>query len=329
METAQDLDEVIKANLHKGKTGYRRFRRWAQKNRIFTRGHMDRYCWQRHDRIVKRYYPGLLSMDSLEGLRTRRTVEIGCGSGSASSAFAAITREVIGVDIDARGIRVARKRAACFEQANTTFTHLEPEKIVDTALDFIEDNSIILLYAVLEHMTEEERLDALSRIWNKMGPDNILIVGELPNRLCYFDEHTYLQPFLHLLPDYTFQNFSKIEDFRFAERFKEMEYGVDLRVERARRGLGCSFHEFLICFQRPVDQLIAYSFQEPQSTEEQFLTELFQKYELDIPIVFACQMMHFAVQKLPEGEATQALANRNDQERQQYMRARTPIITNS
>ena len=62
---------------------------------------------------------------------------------------------------------------------------------------------MVLLFAVLEHLTQEERIRYLSFIWHEiLRPGGYLIVVDTPNRLSYFDEHTSVMPFFHLLPPY-------------------------------------------------------------------------------------------------------------------------------
>lgn len=315
-----DVNSIIKKNLHRGAKGCPRFKKWLVENKFFARKNVDRYAFKRHDRIIKRYYPGLFQLAIPEELASRRVVEIGCGSGSASTAFAQITKEVFAFDIERQGIRVARKRARCFGIKNIEFSCVNEREIIDSALELIDQNSIILLYAVLEHMTEQERLYTLQRIWSNMSSNNLLIIGELPNRLCYYDEHTYLTPFVHLLPDYTFWKYSKIEDFRFADYFRSLSMDdrndCNFYLERVRRGLGCSFHEFQICFEDNLDECVVQTFQYPTNNEEElFLLKIFAKYNINIFIVFGCQMMRFAVQRLNESKQRQRIRNFNVEER--------------
>jgi len=40
----------------------------------------------------------------------------------------------------------------------------------------------------------------MRRAWHKLPTGGIFVVCETPNRLCYFDPHTFRQPFINLLP---------------------------------------------------------------------------------------------------------------------------------
>ena len=293
------INQLIAKSLRKGTPEGNQFRRWLLKKGFFAKVNIDRYAYLRHDRIVKRYFRGLSEIENLESLAKRPCVEIGCGSGSASAAFSQIFGSVLGFDIDAKGIQIGRNRLNFYDLQNCDLIHIpNPEDLIDAAVNAIQENSVVVLYAVLEHMTERERFLLLRRIWEKMTASNLLVIGELPNRLLYFDEHTYLVPFIHMLPDYTFAEAAGYYDFRFKEKFDNIDVDEEFNVERSRRGLGMSFHEFEICFKATAQSFVVKELTHPKSENELFLLDFFSQNNLTLPDVFACQMMHFVAKKI-------------------------------
>jgi len=106
----------------------------------------------------------------------------------------------------------------------------------------------VLLYAVLEHMYVSERVETLRRGWTKLPPGGVLIICETPNRLSYFDRHTFCQPFMNLLPpdlvikwaDHCVNEATKAE----IKAIDDSDYS-QIRDKFTRMGQsGPSFHEF-------------------------------------------------------------------------------------
>ena len=59
---------------------------------------------------------------------------------------------------------------------------------------------LVLLYALLEHQTLDERIETLRLAERIVRPGGAIVVTETPNRLTYVDRHTSQLPFFHLLP---------------------------------------------------------------------------------------------------------------------------------
>ncbi len=128
--------------------------------------------------------------------------DIGCGTGSSTVAFANLSTNVCGYDIQEKSVNVARTRLDALGHTTIKVRTVAPEETLDRVIDDFGDTlDVISLIAVLEHMTPKERMDFLPRVWNMLKPGGILVVAELPNRLTYFDDHTSQLPFFHLLPD--------------------------------------------------------------------------------------------------------------------------------
>ena len=102
---------------------------------------------------------------------------------------------------------------------------------------------MIIFFATLEHMTHEERLNAMASTWNMLSERGMWVVLETPNRLWYFDGHTSGLPFFQWLPDdlaFKYSKFSPRNEFSGIYR----EYNKETELHFLRRGRGLSFHEF-------------------------------------------------------------------------------------
>ncbi len=188
--------------------------------------------------IARRYVvPWLSRARPLEGCRI---LEIGCGAGASTIAFAEQGCHITGVDIDSEAIAKAEKLCkahgfdANFLVANATDV---PRVLAGQRFDFI------IFYASIEHMTHEERIEAIRGTWNMLAPGDFWCITGTPNRLWLYDYHTAYLPFYFWLPDdlamaYAAQ--SKRKGFRelYTDRSEENT------LHFLRRGRGVSYHEF-------------------------------------------------------------------------------------
>jgi 2-polyprenyl-3-methyl-5-hydroxy-6-metoxy-1,4-benzoquinol methylase len=179
-------------------------------------------------------------LDAARPLMGARVLEIGCGTGSSTLALAEQGAEVVAVDVDPRGLDVARERCriygldATFVAANATEVAI---KLAGECFD------IVIFYASLEHMTHDERLTAMADTWNMLAPGRLWCVTDTPNRLWWFDAHTSRLPFFMWLPNdlaFDYSRFSARDYFREVYRDRERE----AELHFLRRGRGVSFHEF-------------------------------------------------------------------------------------
>ena len=188
---------------------------------------------------------------SVVPLKNARILEIGCGTGASTVAMAEQGAKVVGVDESDRALRVARTRCALhgveaeFFQANA----VDLEKVANH-----EEFEAVIFFAVLEHMTWEERCASLQAAWRVLRSGQHLIVIETPNRLWHTDYHTTDSPFFHWLPDeiaFAYSRFTKRETYN--EIFREMS--DEARVRFARWGRGVSYHDFVLSLNIPEDRL--------------------------------------------------------------------------
>jgi SAM-dependent methyltransferase len=190
-------------------------------------------------------------IESKAPLAGKTVLEYGCGGGAVSCALAARSARHIGVDIDADAVEHARARARELGIDNSELEAVAPEEIFERVRSHAGEVDVFCFYAVLEHMTIEERLEALRTALEVVKPDGLIAVVELPNRLIDMDYHTSLLPFFDQLPPELALRYverSPRSDFR-----QQMLDGLESDPDAAplaltRWGRGASYHEFELVF---------------------------------------------------------------------------------
>jgi 2-polyprenyl-3-methyl-5-hydroxy-6-metoxy-1,4-benzoquinol methylase len=189
------------------------------------------------------YLPWLEHHFDLAG---KTVLEIGCGTGSSAVAFARRAERVIAYDIDGNSVDAARERCRIMEIDNAEFHTAPAETLCNlVASRHATGVDVVLLSAVLEHCTLEERLLYLRTCWGLLKPGGVMVVTETPNRLYHFDYHTSFLPFFNALPDELARLYaerSPREDF--VRRVARDQTPEDARESLTRYGRGVSYHEF-------------------------------------------------------------------------------------
>ncbi len=181
-------------------------------------------------------------------LKSADVLEIGCGAGASTAAFAQSCRHIVGYDIDNDGIEGARRRMEIMGITNAQLYLVEPESLLGRAkADNAGGVQVVLCYAVLEHQTLAERLATIRTSWELLRPGGLFVVADTPNRLTYTDHHTSFLPFFHMLPHelaVEYAGRSPRESFPpwiYREREKSEEAAMEALI---RWGRGISYHEF-------------------------------------------------------------------------------------
>ncbi len=229
-------------------------------------------------------------------LRGKTVLEYGCGNAAVSCAFAERTGRVIGVDIDAAAITEAEQRVRQRKLKNVEL-ELHP---VDEIREAVSARSgtidVFLLYAVLEHLTIDERLAVLRLARECVKPDGAIVVCETPNRLIYFDHHTAQMPFFHLLPDeLAAQYFVRSQRADFVAAMNEAAAGgPEQAIEAvARWGRGVSFHEFELVFDDLSKHVMASNYdlqlfgERPAHPDEVILARYLDRWRPDLAPVWS------------------------------------------
>ena len=249
-------------------------------------------------------------------LSSANVVEIGCGTGATTVPLSKRCRAILGLDIDDRSIRVAVERARHHRVADRVkFETVAPERMLESALTLQPDASVFVLYAVLEHLTPEERLSYLSTMWRHLPPGGAIVVVETPNRLTWEDKHTTFSDFFHMIPDeYVPRYVEKTKRPGFADTIKQVS-PENLRETRYRWGLGASFHEFELAFAEPLAEILVADGLEqemvdmfPIESDEIALRKYFVDRQVAQPIGFSRAVLNLIFRK--PGSADEREQNR-------------------
>lgn len=179
-------------------------------------------------------------------------LEYGCGQGAVSCALATSCERHIGVDIDAGEIALAREHLARHGATNSELHARDAGTIVSHVATYAGQVDVFLLYAVLEHMTLDERLGVLRMAREVVRDDGHIVICESPNRLVAFDHHTGQMPFLHALPtDLAARYCRRSQRAELVESIDSAHAagGAQAAVQALTRwGTGLSFHELELVF---------------------------------------------------------------------------------
>jgi len=267
----------------------------------------DAVLFQRHDNTIRYAVPWINRFLSFEDTHL---IDFGCGCGSSSLAFSHFFKSVEGFEIDQPSVDAFKVRMKLFGRGNVSIHQSTPDLIVSDSLDLIQDDTCVVLLAVVEHLTEREQVEYLSAFWDKLLPGQYLFILETPNMYSLMDTHTFSQPLMNFVPDEIFLDYIKMEknkDLRFRDDFlnEASTNGEAAVLEKRRRyGLGVSHHVFELAFGEDLQEIVVGDGFSPEivewfpmSPDDRFLLSTFDEYNIDLPIGFARSVLSFAFQK--------------------------------
>jgi SAM-dependent methyltransferase len=274
-------------------------------------GTPDDWC-RRRDAARRCFVPWVNQVLPLEG---SSVLEYGCGNGPVTAAFAPGTARYVGIDIDEDAVGFARRRLAD-SGLQPTFLVAPPDEILERTAAFRGEIDVFLCYAVLEHMSVDERLALLRLARDVVRPDGVIVVIETPNRLTPWDYHTSQLPFLNQLPDDL--------ALAYVERSERKEIVDALGQARAhspaahreafvRWGRGVSFHELELVFDDFSSHVLASSWEpvllseRPVYREEVALDRVLAAARPDIPPAFSRYWLDFIMSPAPRGQQSRFL----------------------
>ncbi len=129
-----------------------------------------------------------------------RVLDFGCGVGGSALGMAALlpASQIIGVELDARLVRLARRLAD-----NRRLSNVEIR--VSPAADALPPDlgcfDYIMLSAVFEHLLPPERRILMPRLWDLLKPGGVLFVNQTPHRWFPRDAHSTGLWGINYLPD--------------------------------------------------------------------------------------------------------------------------------
>lgn len=266
-------------------------------------GDLDFNAFVRYNQSVRHALPWVNRVFPLRG---KSVLEVGCGTGSSTAAFAQVASAVHTCDVDTRGLETARQRLRLLNIDNVTIDPVGAPAFFDIASKYRARFDVVLLFAVLEHQTLDERLATLRRSWEMLEPGGILVVIETPNRLVYFDSHTMQQPFWGMIePQMLLRCRPMLNTPRSAMVMDSILAGPADQHEIAltRWGRGISFHDVDMAippaertvvadgYEREILDLFAVTY------DERLLQAYIAERRLDVSSAFARSVLCFIMKK--------------------------------
>jgi ubiquinone/menaquinone biosynthesis C-methylase UbiE len=216
---------------------------------------------QRYDKTRLCVIPWLEQLRTLDGLTV---LEYGCGTGAISCAFGAKVGRHIGVDIDEDAVAEGLRRVAHHDLDNVELMAFPTNQVLDAVAEHSGEIDIFLLYAVIEHLTADERTAVLEAARTAVRPEGLIVVCELPNRLLPFDSHTSQLPFYGMLPNELALELvarSPRGDFRQAIHEAQRRGEGSALTTLARWGRPGSYHEFELVFDNLSRHVVASNYE--------------------------------------------------------------------
>jgi SAM-dependent methyltransferase len=200
---------------------------------------------RRHDFFAFNSIPFVMRGSSRR--KFRNVLEVGCGQGAKIFGLSRIAEQYVGIDIDDDQLQDARDLVDVLGIRNATLLKENGSdllKLWDSHGPF----DLVVFYAVLEHMTLGERLEALGLIETFMQQGAVIYIGEAPNRLTPFDFHTSEIPYFDCLPsDLAVPYALKYPGRDSLPGLLRESSDPHLQLQRAGRGI--SYHDFFMAFE--------------------------------------------------------------------------------
>ncbi len=264
---------------------------------------LDFNTFTRYNQSVNHALPWV---DRVFPLAGKTILEIGCGTGSSTAAFAQVAAAVHTCDVTPRGIPTARERFRQLKIENVTIDEVGAPAFFEVAPRYRASFDAVLLFAVLEHQTLDERIQTLRRSWELLEPGGVLVVIETPNRLCYFDSHTFQQPFWGMLPP---QLLLRCAGLSNEPRFRSVMDSImgapegERELNLTRWGQGISFHDVDLAIPRGEYTVIADGYERemadlfPVSYDERLLQAYMAERNFPVSPAFARNVLCFILKK--------------------------------
>ena len=190
-------------------------------------------------------------------LKGKRVLEIGAGTGASTVALAEQGANVLAIDVSEGALTVGRERCRLYG-LDASFMAGNAAALDQVIGDLNFD--CIVYFAVLEHMTWQERFASLRAAWKRLRPGQHLVVIETPNRLWHTDTHTSGEPFFHWISDEVAYDYSRCTKREIYNRTFSGPIDEAGRTLLARWGRGSSYHEFALSFDMQPEALPVVSY---------------------------------------------------------------------
>ena len=250
-------------------------------------------------------------VEQFADLKTLEFVEFGPGTGSTTAPLALAAKSVAAYDISEVSAGVARERLKLMGIENASVTVANSANLLSGIRRAHGEQGVdaVMMFAVLEHMTVQERLETLRVAWDILKDDGILVVGDTPNRLVYQHGHTSRFPFFDMVPGELTTHYSeRFENDVLKRAFAEWKMAGKTNLEIGqcidRWGRGISFHEFEIALESDLERkVIADGFESiitnpiPVTRIEAHLMRFMNDMLPEIPLGFCRAALYLILRK--------------------------------
>lgn len=207
-----------------------------------------------------------------------KILEIGCGTGSSTLAFAEKGATISAIDLNEDYILEAKTKTALFS-SNIKFYIMNASELGNS---FQNSNfDLIVFMASLEHMTIEERITSLKSAYQLLPENKFLCISGTPNRLHFLDSHTSHIPFFHWLPDKLAIEYSKLSTReQYRDHIQKIEDENEKLLQLYRWGRGISFHEIELAI-KPIKDIKIISNLNTYRNSKEILYAIISKFTLN------------------------------------------------
>ncbi|MGH6924398.1 MAG: class I SAM-dependent methyltransferase [Propylenella sp.] len=182
---------------------------------------------------------GLFSYLKPADFAGKTLLDFGCGCGSSTMILARKLPKtaIVGTDMLAESLSVARARARHYGRRDITF-HASPSG--SELPPALEPMDFIVMNAVFEHFLPEERRRVIHLLWRKLKKGGTLFIQETPNRWSPIEFHSTGLPLLN----YTWDGLAHRAATRLSRRIEDNSTWEEL----LRGGIrGATVREILRC----------------------------------------------------------------------------------
>lgn len=230
-------------------------------------------------------------------------IEVGSGTGSSTLAFAREVKRLISFEIDTKATAAAKARLNAFGLDNVEFHDGQFDAASQVARSG-EQADLIILCAVLEHMTHQERMNTLKTAWATLRSGGLLVVADTPNRFAVFDDHTSLLPYYSALPTWLQEEYSRYSPRADFKNSIGNTPPADMPEVLARWGAGISYHDFELALGQSIHEYVVLDGYEPSllamypdRVDDGLMRIAFDHFEIPAHRAFTRSLLHFALKK--------------------------------